>query len=144
MSKKRIKPFDFSAEIGRIWHVYGYENGGMLSGVIEDSMKTVCKEAVADLNAVKTFSPNGNPTGAYSRDWTYEVKPVKRYTRQAIVYNEDHYRLTHLLENGHALKRGGRVYGSVRAYEHIYPINEKAQERFIEEVVNAITDIKSN
>lgn len=142
MSKKKIKPFDFSNEIMRVWKVYGDlglgRDDGLISGAIEDTMKKVCQDACDDLKAVKRFSPNGNPSGAYSKDWTYEVKPVKRFTRKAIVYNEDHYRLTHLLENGHALVRGGRTYGHVKSYEHIYPINEKAHKQFVEEVIECI------
>lgn len=117
-----------------------------MSNVIEDSMRVVCKEAVDSLNAVKTFSPKGHPTGKYSKDWTFEVEPVKRFTRKARVYNEDHYRLTHLLENGHALVRGGRAIGkgSVDAYVHIAPVNDKAHERFVEEVINRIAEIESS
>lgn len=40
------------------------------------------------------------------------------------VYNKKHYQLTHLLEKGHQLRKGGRKVGNVKAFEHIAPVNE--------------------
>ena len=32
--------------------------------------------------------------------------------------------MTHLLEKGHQLRKGGRKVGNVKAFEHIAPVNE--------------------
>lgn len=141
MSKKRIKAFDFTEEVSKIIEQYGSSYGGILPDLIKKSMDKVCTVATNKLQSVNRFSPNGNPSGAYSKDWTFEIKSDGRYKRKAVVFNEDHYRLTHLLENGHALKRGGRTYGRVQAYTHIFPINEEAQKDFYDEVVKAIEQI---
>lgn len=47
-----------------------------------------------------------------------------------IVHNKEHYRLTHLLEKGHAKRSGGRT----RAIPHIAPAEEAAKEKFIQDV----------
>lgn len=139
MSRKKIKAFDFSNEINAMFITYGQ----VVNQVIDDAMKATCEQAVSELKAVQSFSPNGHPSGKYSADWTYEIKPIRRYTRQAKVYNEDHYRLTHLLENGHALVRGGRKVGNVKGFEHIAPVNEKAHEQIINEIINRVTDYET-
>lgn len=41
-----------------------------------------------------------------------------------MTYNAKHYRLTHLLEFGHAKQNGGRT----RAFPHIAEVNDWAQE----------------
>ena len=135
--KKKIKPIDLTETIDKLLKEYGED----VYEVMCDSIKEVSKEAMNDLKAVRKFSPNGQPSGAYSKSWDVERIQVTRFSVEDIVYNEDHYRLTHLLENGHALKRGGRTYGSVRAYEHIKPVNDAAQEKLIRQVESRISNI---
>lgn len=117
--------------------------GDQVNEVLDDAMKVVAEEAENELKAVSKFNPERNPTGKYSKDWTFIIEPIKRWSRRVVVYNDEHYRLTHLLENGHAVKRGGRKVGEAHAWEHIYPVNEKAQDRIIEEITERITDLNS-
>lgn len=132
--KKKIKAFDFSAEINKLMEQYG----DAVNVVVEDSLKAVAEKAERELQAVNKFSPRGNPSGEYSKDWTYRITPEKRFSYRATVYNEEHYRLTHLLENGHALRRGGREIGRVQPYPHIAPVNEMAQREIVSEITRRI------
>lgn len=115
--------------------------GQQVNEVLDDALMEVGREATEDLKAVNGWSPKGNPTGAYSKDWVLDIVPDTRYSRRIVVHNEDHYRLTHLLENGHALKRGGRVYGKAPAYEHIYPINQKAQKHVLSAIERKVEEL---
>ena len=49
-------------------------------------------------------------------------------------YNDKHYQLTHLLEKGHALVNGGRA----RAFPHIGPVAERAEENLIDNILQFI------
>lgn len=93
---------------------------------VERAADKVGKETV---NMLKQTSPKG--TGQYAKGWR-----VKKEGRQRYVYNATKPQLTHLLENGHAKRGGGRV----RAYVHIKPAEEAAAKRFVELTSEAIKD----
>lgn len=138
-NNKKIGAIDLSKEVGTMIFRLGQD----VNEVVYESMKSVAAMAVEELKAVSRFSPNGNPTGEYSADWDQTTKTTSRLARKIIVYNEDHYRLTHLLEKGHALRRGGRKIGSVKAYPHIKPVEERVQDEFRKDIANRLADIKS-
>lgn len=88
----------------------------------------IAEECVAKLRSVKF--KGGYDKGKYSSSWAVkEEKGFMGYPTY-IVYNQKHYRLTHLLEYGHAIKNGtGRSYGEVGAQEHIKPVEDWVQEQ---------------
>ena len=87
------------------------------------AMESTSREAASQLRAT---SPKGR-TGKYAPGW--RVKKLDAKT--AVVYNGTAPGLTHLLENGHAVKN---QYGSTgkraRAIKHIKPVEEWAQTEF--------------
>ena len=74
-------------------------------------------------------SPKNFKGTKYRGSLTNSVRQTSMST-EAIIYNKKHYRLTHLLEFGHAVRRGGRHLGDVEAYEHIKPINDEIDAVF--------------
>lgn len=66
----------------------------------------------------------------YYETWHYTMKPKKH---EAIVYNKENYRLTHLLENGHFIvnRKDGRL-GWAAPQPHIQPAFDKIAPKFIE------------
>lgn len=92
-----------------------------------DVAMNVSEKAVRMLKAESPKSKNG---GTYAKNWT------RTTSRSGItVYNKDPtYRLTHLLEKGHQLKRGGRKIGQVQAYPHIEEVEQKCVKEYVEEL----------
>jgi len=86
-------------------------------------------EQVANEAAEKLKSTSPERTGKYAKSWTKTKKDGKW-----IVHNKKHYRLTHLLEKGHAKVNGGRVAAKV----HIAPVEQVAIDDFIERVERAV------
>lgn len=134
---KTVEPINLSKAVEEILGKYGDE----VFDVLGKAIKETSEEARDELRSVQTFSPKGHPSGDYSKSWDYEQKRVSRLQTESIVYNEEHYRLTHLLENGHALRRGGRTYGQAPAYPHIAPVNDKAQQNVIKKVEDSISKL---
>lgn len=91
------------------------------------STKFSAEKAVEELKHAGDFKGR-----KYRNSWTYTIKQYGIDT-EAIVHNAKYYRLTHLLEYGHPIKRGGRKVGDAQAFEHIYPVNKKMEEWFEQE-----------
>ncbi len=94
------------------------------------SSERVGKTAVKQL---KQTSPKRY--GKYAKSWTMTTeKAIGQPDLRIIHAKAPHYRLTHLLEHGHAKKGGGRVEGK----PHIRPAEEMVIQDFQREVEEAI------
>jgi len=97
-----------------------------------DHVTAGMKEAVKKIaNEAKRETRNASPkrTGKYRKGWAVKDTST-RLSAEAIVHNRTSYQLTHLLEKGHALRRGGRTIGHVKAFPHIGPAEERAVKNF--------------
>lgn len=96
--------------------------------------KVVLDETIREVSLeTKKKVKSGAPvrTGNYRKSWSIK-QDTGRLTSAAVVYAKaPHYRLTHLLENGHAKRGGGRVAPKV----HITPANNWAQEEAVDRFV---------
>ena len=94
------------------------------------SSEAVGKAAVKQL---KQTSPKRH--GDYAKSWTMKTEKVIGQPHTRIIHAKaPHYRLTHLLEHGHAKVGGGRVEGR----PHIRPAEEQVIKDFVQEVEEAI------
>lgn len=81
---------------------------------------------------LKQGGPYRERTGKYTKDWTHGQRNSRASSITGLngysVYNKKHYQLTHLLEKGHQVKKGGRVVGEAAAFSHIAPVNDAVGE----------------
>ena len=109
--------------------------GEQLAEILNDYEKEVREIAKKDIQkAAKDTAKDLRQTspkksGDYARSWS-----AKQQNGGWVVYNKEHYRLTHLLENGHAKKNGGRVDG----IPHIAPAEKNAERNLIKRIEVAI------
>lgn len=108
-----------SSQIAEILNDYSDEAKSALA----ESAKDAAEETVKQL---KSTSPGG---GKYARSW--KVKDESTRTNPSyIVHNVRHYRLTHLLENGHLISNQYGSYGREPAQKHIAPAEQMGISKF--------------
>lgn len=104
--------------------------------VIQSAVTTTSKEALQELRSA-------NPAGsgkygswsAYNKGWGItQTKTDNRLHKKATIHNKTHYRLTHLLENGHAKQNGGRT----KAFPHIQPVAEQVEAKLEKNIRNGL------
>ena len=112
-----------------ILEIHSFENNNPFEIIFKNKKYSVIKEYtskdITELTCeeIKNESPKSNRKsgGAYASSW------VKSKEKGKIkIHNKKHYRLTHLLERGHAKRNGGRT----KAMPHIEPVEQFVIETF--------------
>lgn len=109
-------------------------------GVTEEAVAMgIAETAEHAVNQLHAANPAGSGQYAswsdYNASWRSSSTPWAKGKQSVVVHNEKKYRLTHLLENGHALKNGGRA----RPFPHIAPVAEEAERDLLENIRKYIT-----
>ncbi len=94
-----------------------YEYSDEVVKATNEVLKETAKEAADELKSAGGFE---DKSGDYRKGWSTKAEAATLGIQKQIVYNKKHYRLTHLLEYGHAKPNGGRV----RAFPHIATVEE--------------------
>lgn len=120
---------DIQAEISKILSDYGDEVIREMRPVVEE----VAKEGVKTL---KSTSPRTKRAGGkhYANGWRQKTE-WKRFGASSVVYNATKPGLTHLLENGHAKRGGGRT----RSFPHIKPVEEWINREVVTKLVRRLS-----
>lgn len=96
---------------------------------VNEIAEEIGKEA---LKRIKKTSPRDG--GKYAKGWRFEVRRNNDGAIRIRIYNKTGWQLTHLLENGHVTRSGGRT----RSFPHIRKIedwaNQQLQERLEHEL----------
>lgn len=136
--------YDLTKEVFKILNQYSSDCTKEFNVIAKD----VAKKAVKKLNYVSPKNPksHGKNGKHYCNDW-YVKHDFKKYYDHYIVANHQ-YQLTHLLENGHVVKRNGKNVGMAAAKRHIKDVEEWAVQEIVaksEEYLGyAGKDIKNN
>ena len=100
---------------------YGEEIRSDLSASITETSNDTLKN-------LKSVSPV--LTGSYKKGWRKKMQTTRWGSISVVVYNETDWQLTHLLNDGHAKRGGGRVPGD----GHIDRASEYASDLLVKKV----------
>lgn len=97
---------------------------------LKEEIKQASKECIAD---IKKNAPED--TGDYKKSWKVKTAYESKSDIRVVIHSAKEYRLTHLLEFGHAKRGGGRVEGK----PHIAPAEKNVEEKLMKRVKVKIT-----
>lgn len=104
-------------------------------GLITEADNAAKRSAKRLVKKLEDTSPKD--TGAYAEDW--HIKEIPNKTGGAsryVVHNKSNFRLTHLLEYGHAVKGGT---GRAKAQPHIEPARDKEEKAFQDDLERVVS-----
>lgn len=125
----KVKPEQLDETIRGQLETYSAE----ITKNINENLKEVADTTAETLKKGGAYKER---TGKYTPDWSVTARKAVSTTQgeQYSVHNRKHYQLTHLLEKGHVTRNGKRT----RAFEHILPAEQAAEELAVEAVEKAV------
>lgn len=94
-------------------------------------IKETCEELAKNISQSVINEFDG--TGAYAKSWTWKMVEEK-LGEYGVVYNKEHYRLTHLLEHGHVIRNAYGTYGRTAPRPHIKPEFDRIKGIYIDKM----------
>lgn len=122
---KTIKPEQLAQEVMSGLEEYKDLAIDVLKKEIQEAGKTAKKQ-------IEQTAPRR--TGRYAKSWAVKKVSETSSSLEVTVHSRNRYMLTHLLENGHAKRGGGRV----AAIPHIAPAEEAAAESLERNIETAL------
>lgn len=124
MDSKTVTVEEFAIAIQEIMESANESVKGILKEASLDAAESTCQQVKA--NSMQ-FKSRRHP---YANGWT-----VSAVRDGYVVHNKRHYRLTHLLENGHDVSNQWGATGKrAGAHPHIHPAELEGVQKFIDEV----------
>lgn len=120
---------DFALDVKKLLDQYSEDVFEAMAEVVPE----VAKESAKKL---KQESPKGK-SGKYAKGWTSKAEKGRMTTTATVYGKTGTYQLAHLLEHGHATRKGGRT----KAIVHIKPVEEWATEEVISRTAERIEKI---
>ena len=110
-----------------ILNEYSFEVQESLANAAQNNANLAASELKASSDTYKIR------TGKYNKGWRVNEKKGRGYIN-CTVHNATNWQLTHLLENGHTTRNGGRT----KSFVHIKPVEEKYVDKYVKDVENII------
>lgn len=123
--RKRIHVNAFERELLKAMEDRSRDAQSEVKALVQHHGKRLLKE-------VKKNSPKR--TREYKKSWRINFEGVDNVRFKSLIYNKDHYRLTHLLEHGHIVHKKDGTTDRSDKFPHLLEAEERISKEFMEDV----------
>lgn len=125
-----MSKYDSILDIEDILNDYSHD---IQDAIAEEAIK-IAKAGQSKLKATSPKNKKNSPNkGRYAKGWRVKTTKGRGYVN-CVIYNATDYQLTHLLENGHLTRNGGKT----KPIKHIEPVEEMCAQNFEVECIKVI------
>ena len=134
MSYKKIQPEELADVVSEMLK----ESYEVVDKVVDQSIKKTRTEARKKVKQLSNRSKIAREKH-YADDWTTKLESSRTPLIKRVTVHNRQYQLTHLLEHGHFIfNQHGGAYGRTRAFPHVGPTQEMADEMFEKELIKGL------
>lgn len=110
--------------------------------IMKDAVERTAKETVVEIRRnIVASGIKDTSSPSYAKSWAKkrDKNLSGRYKYDMVVYSKPpKYRIAHLLEKGHDLKRGGKTLRAIRGFAHVKPGEDYAVEKLVQYIKEGI------
>ena len=129
MSSRKVTADNLGEAINDILNEYANTVVTDVRGAVEATGKMAAQTAQTYASAIGR--------GKYAKSIKSKTTDTNRLGVTVTVYSTQ-YRIAHLLEHGHVVKRGGKIVGAARAFPHFAMAEAAADSMIMQKIQQAI------
>lgn len=129
MATRKVSPNDLGAAIDEILKDYADTVVHDMKEAVEATGKMAAETAQAYASRIGR--------GKYAKSIKAKTESTTAFATTVVIYSTQ-YRIAHLLEHGHVVKKNGKVVGTARAFPHFAPAEAMADSALVQKIEQAV------
>lgn len=129
MSNRKVTPENLGEAINDILIEYAETTATNMKEAVEATGKMAAETAQAYASRIGR--------GKYAKSIKSKTESSTAFGTTVVIFSTQ-YRIAHLLEHGHAVKKDGKVVGTARAFPHFAPAEAMAESTLVKKIEQAV------
>lgn len=129
MSSRKVTPENLGDAINDILNEYAQTTVKSMKEAVEATGKMAAETAQAYASRIGR--------GKYAKSIKVKTESSNSFGTSVVVYSTQ-YRIAHLLEHGHVVKKDGKIVGSARAFPHFAMAEAMAESTLVKKIEQAV------